>query len=332
MLLFTLFGATAGWIVVLRSSSIGPNDEATRPQPTEQPFYASFAVHKHLSRLYQGYFAQSPPSPPPAPPPAPPPHPAPPPSPPPPLAPPPPLPPPPSIEFQLAELNRRFGDGRANADLEAAGLCVKAHTRRESIRDGHPWLFRGVTDRVSTSLINVRLPFFYQGDEFGTAGPTALWVVDSAIASRALQCSYEMDAATVDRGLLGCAASYEEPDRGWCDSTAPTRWNGQLEDSTYDNRGGFPERVERADGGWEGTCAWRNTTLDKMLRAHEARVSRCGAKHPKAKPGPYCCVCCNYPRCSLYKYMPRLALPCAFPCAFLRLPRPHPAHTCHIPA
>jgi hypothetical protein len=106
---------------------------------------------------------------------------------------------------------------------------------------GPPWMFAKLADRVSGSIINANLPFYYQGDDYdGPNSATAMWVLRPEAVEEGVNCAYDIDAASVqfqchpwDNGKRagdlctpGCHwATSKNLDNRWCGSKNPMHWN-----------------------------------------------------------------------------------------------------------
>ena len=157
--------------------------------------------------------------------PSPPPHPEPP--------PPPPSPPPPgSVAQVMAELNARYDNGRASNDLREVGVLVHTfdavddtHSMRDDLWNPCPedsWC-HDMSDRISASLINRRLPHVFRATDTASRYDTAHagFVLDAATlqldTNASVFCSWVADAGTMgmrcDPGdsscMPGCRSGFQ---------------------------------------------------------------------------------------------------------------------------
>ncbi|KAL1526257.1 hypothetical protein AB1Y20_014977 [Prymnesium parvum] len=200
----------------------------------------------------------------------------------PPSAPIPPLPPPELRGEAIVErMNARFSRGHASNNVEAAGVFLRGVDLAFDMDTDTPWegkssiveWFRSIAgDRISGSIMNQRLPYFYKG-----LGP--LFAVRPSVVEQAFLCGYHMDASSFNSK---CPPSAEDAEclpgcysatraslgiSGWCNSPQPTE-------------------VFVAGGG--NVCPFPLSDLQGMMQRQ--------GRHTRGRT----CSCCSWPDCALY--------------------------------
>lgn len=208
----------------------------------------------------------------------------------------------PSVSSMLvAELNHRFLHGMPSADLFTAGVVVHANdvwensnapwegnnARKEAGRNG---IQDAKSDRLSVSLINKRLPFPYAGpvdspglnSSFSSQNQSYNFIIHPSVAKEALLCSYGEDAGT---NFYDCPNG--SPTSTW--RMAHRNANREAHEGCIPGcMGATPASLRQhtwcgsAEPGWQGTweylaiCPYPPSQLERMLRAHEARLQHEG--------------------------------------------------------
>ena len=211
-----------------------------------------------------------------------------------PLIPPPPvpsLPRSPQVPPSVVEIiNRRFARGEPSNDAAAAGVYVRSFDdlmgldggvkARWQPRESPSIIARGLAGRISGSIINRQVPYYFQSRDGSGAGG---FVVSPAVVQEGMMCSYYTDVAS-DNSLCstdgnwtggGCLPGCYGATRAsmdlseWCDSQSPTI-------------------VYSVQSGQNWACPWPPRNLKGMLEEHLRESAKMS------------CMCCSWPDCPLY--------------------------------
>eukprot|EP00747_Dinoflagellata_sp_TGD_P133805 gnl/TRDRNA2_/TRDRNA2_175256_c0_seq11.p1 gnl/TRDRNA2_/TRDRNA2_175256_c0~~gnl/TRDRNA2_/TRDRNA2_175256_c0_seq11.p1 ORF type:complete len:333 (-),score=8.48 gnl/TRDRNA2_/TRDRNA2_175256_c0_seq11:237-1235(-) len=203
----------------------------------------------------------------------------------------------------VQSLNERFRTGQPSNNINRVGVILHAFDESSNhppfTERKAPWHFREHFTFLSACIINARVPYMYLGwdgvralfkesaalngdPQHGAAG----FIISPKAFVNSLLCSYPIDSSSIrvtcerhDKMCVpGCIGTLRIPDKGvsrprtWCRKDNTSSW------SSHD------------------ACPYPKGKLERMMKAHEARV----ATVPSQKASACKRNCCLYPSCKLY--------------------------------
>ena len=215
--------------------------------------------------------------------------------------------PPHGMRSAVNALNSRYANGRPDERLERSGVILYGlgPHERDRIQQTGKQSWAAVSQHMSVSIINVRLPFAFANHGY---------VVSPRVAQAGLQCSYPYDSTSQRQScasrrarangtcISGCVLGLPGT-REWCGAIGSLYFSPGADlyahgpsashalTSTEAQKQACRNPFEDEQCILRLSCAWQPRDLALMLMHHEHRIAR--LQRPL-------CKCCSWPRCVLY--------------------------------